>query len=342
MIIHEDYSLLEHNTFGIAAKAHFFVEYQSIEELQDFIHKRQKKGDTSPLLHIGGGSNLLFLDDYEGAILHSLIKDIRIIDEDEEVVVVCVGAGMVWDEWVEIAIDKGWFGLENLSLIPGEVGASAVQNIGAYGSEAKDFISHVEAVDLQTGEIRVFNRAECQYAYRHSIFKTALRGRYAVTHVEFRLSRRFRPNLEYGALRSALANNGILLEQVTPSILRKTIIDIRENKLPDPKKIGNAGSFFTNPIVERTTYERIANEYPSVPHYEVDSNHVKIPAGWMIEQCGWKGKALGPAAVYDRQALVLVNLGGANGHDIEKLCQTIQADVYQRFQVKIVPEVNFI
>ncbi len=331
-----------HNTFGIAAKARHLVEYQSIQELQDFIHGRAEQSDNSPLLHIGGGSNLLFLNDYEGTILHSLINDINIKEEDEETLVVSVGAGVVWDNWVDYSIVHGWTGLENLSLIPGEVGASAVQNIGAYGSEAKDFIKEVETVDLQTGELRMFTNAECQYAYRHSIFKSELRGRYAVTHVLYRLNRRFRPNLNYGALRSALAEKGINEEQLTPAILRRIIIDIRENKLPDPKVLGNAGSFFTNPIVERSTYERIARDYPSVPHYEVDTNHVKIPAGWMIEQCGWKGKALGPAAVYERQALVLVNLGGATGHDIEALCKAIQADVRKRFQIDIVPEVNFI
>ena len=342
MNIIENCSLLEHNTFGIAATARRLVEYSTVEELQDFIRQRNRTDDTSPLLHIGGGSNLLFLGDYDGTVLHSCILDLEVIADDGEDVTVRVGAGMVWDEWVERAVNQGWYGLENLSLIPGEVGASAVQNIGAYGAEAKDFITFVDTVDLQTGEVRRFTNDECQYAYRHSIFKTELRGRYAVTHVHFRLSRQFHPNLEYGGLRQALSKNGIEVASLTPDLLRRTIIDIRTNKLPDPKELGNAGSFFTNPIVPRAEYERIASNYPQAPHYDVDADHVKIPAGWMIEQCGWKGKALGPAGVYEKQALVLVNLGGATGHDIAELCRTIQTDVRQRFQIEITPEVNFI
>jgi UDP-N-acetylmuramate dehydrogenase len=342
MTTQDNYSLLQHNTFGIAAKTRRFVEYGSIEELQAFLRQRRDANDQTPLLHIGGGSNLLFLKDFDGTVLHSSIQDIEVTAEEDDEVCVRVGAGVVWDEWVELAVNRGWSGLENLSLIPGEVGASAVQNIGAYGVEAKDVITLVDTIDLQTGEPRRFSNAECQYAYRHSIFKTELRGRYAVTHVHFRLSRRFRPNLEYGGLRMALAKKGIQEETLTPALLRETIIGIRQDKLPDPKVLGNAGSFFTNPIVGRTVYERIAGEYPNVPHYEVDADHVKIPAGWMIEQCGWKGKALGRAGVYEKQALVLVNLGGACGRDIEELCRAVQADVRRRFGVDIVPEVNFI
>lgn len=342
MNIIENCSLLEHNTFGIAATARRLVEYSTVEELQDFIGQRNRDGDTSPLLHIGGGSNLLFLKDFDGTILHSAILDLEVIREDADEVCVRVGAGMVWDEWVALAVERGWYGLENLSLIPGEVGASAVQNIGAYGAEAKDFITAIETVDLQTGEQRSFANDECQYAYRHSIFKAALRGRYAVTHVHFCLSRRFRPNLEYGALRQALAGSGIALEALNAAQLRKLIIDTRNSKLPDPKVLGNAGSFFTNPIVQRTVYERIVSLYPQAPHYDIDADHVKIPAGWLIEQCGWKGKALGRAGVYEKQALVLVNLGGACGRDIEDLCHTIQEDVRQQFGIDITPEVNFI
>ena len=342
MKIQDNCSLLEHNTFGIAAQARQLVEYDSVEELQDFIRQRNLDGDNSPLLHIGGGSNLLFLKDFDGTVLHSRILDLHVMEDNEETVCIRVGAGMVWDEWVDYAVRQDWFGLENLSLIPGEVGASAVQNIGAYGAEAKDLILLVDAVDLQSGDIRQFSNAECQYAYRHSIFKTALRGRYAVTHVHFRLSHKFQPNLGYGALRQALARNNVKEEQLDATLLRRVIIDLRNGKLPDPKVLGNAGSFFTNPIVQRPVYEHIAAQYPDVPNYDVDANHVKIPAGWLIEQCGWKGKALGRAGVYEKQALVLVNLGGATGSDIERLCHTIQADVQKQFGIDITPEVNFI
>lgn len=342
MRISKHCSLLEHNTFGIAATARCFVEYDTVEELQEFIRQRNREDDRSPLLHIGGGSNLLFLKDFDGTVLHSCIRSLDVTEDKGGEVQVRVGAGYVWDEWVELAVEKGWYGLENLSLIPGEVGASAVQNIGAYGAEAKDFIQLVEAVDIQTGELREFTNEECQYAYRHSIFKAALRGRYAVTHVHFRLCREFRPNLEYGALRLALSKNGVEESQLDAELLRRTIIGLRNSKLPDPRVLGNAGSFFTNPIVPRSVYERIALQYPNVPHYEVDSERVKIPAGWLIEQCGWKGKALGQAGVYERQALVLVNLGGATGSDIARLCHAIQTDVHQRFFINITPEVNFI
>lgn len=342
MTIHEHYPLLHHNTFGIAADARRFVEYESAEELRQLIAQRAETDDASPLLHIGGGSNLLFLNDFGGTVLHSLIHDISVTADEGEDIDVRVGAGIIWDEWVQYAVDNHWYGLENLSLIPGEVGASAVQNIGAYGSEAKDFICCVEAVDLQTGDLRCIAVEECAYGYRDSIFKHELRGRYAVTHVHFRLSRTFHPHLKYGGIRRALEERGINDSALTAQQLRQVIIDIRRAKLPDPAVLGNAGSFFTNPIVPREDYERIALSYPDVPHYEVDESHVKIPAGWMIEQCGWKGRSLGKAGVYERQALVLVNLGGATGRDIERLCRQVQADVKSHFGIDIEPEVNFI
>ena len=342
MTIQENYSLLKHNTFGLDVTARRFVEYHSIEELQVFLQVRKSYGDTTPLLHIGGGSNLLFLNDYEGTVLHSNIQTIDVTANEGDYVYVRVGAGVVWDDWVQYAVDSHWYGLENLSLIPGEVGASAVQNIGAYGTEAKDFILFVDTIDLETGNVRHFTAEECQYAYRHSIFKTELRGRYAVTHVHFRLSHSFRPNLDYGGLRQALPKKGIEEYNATSEQLRNTIIDIRREKLPDPTVLGNAGSFFMNPIVSRDVYERIAKDYPQVPFYDVDDDRVKIPAGWMIEQCGWKGKAKGNAGVYEKQALVLVNIGHATGEDISDLCETIQADVEAKFGIKILPEVNFI
>ena len=342
MTLTEHCPLRNRNTFGIEAQADCFVEYYSIEELWDFLQQRNKSGDTSPLFHIGGGSNILFLSDFQGTILHSGIKDITVTADEGDDVYIRVGAGVIWDDWVQYAVDSHWYGLENLSLIPGEVGASAVQNIGAYGSEAKDFILFVDAVDLQSGEIRHFTGEECQYSYRHSIFKSELRGQYAVTHVHFKLSHSFRPHLDYGGLRAALAAKGIEEYNLTPEQLRSTIIEIRRSKLPDPEVLGNAGSFFMNPIVPRATFERIAQRYPSAPHFDVDADHVKIPAGWMIEQCGWKGKALGRAGVYEKQALVLVNLGGATGKEVSNLCKSIQAEVEAKFGIKILPEVNFI
>ena len=342
MTVKDNCSLKEHNTFGIEAKVSHLLEYTSVEELQAFVRERAAAGDVSPLLHIGGGSNLLFLKDFEGTILHSRMKEIYVTANEGDFVYVRVTAGIEWDAWVQYAVDSHWYGLENLSLIPGEVGASAVQNIGAYGSEAKDFIIFVDAVDLMTGEVRHFTAEECRYGYRDSAFKHELRGRYAVTHVHFRLSHEFRPCLEYGGLRRALEQRGFDETNLTSDQLRQTIIEVRREKLPEPSELGNAGSFFTNPIVERSRFEQLLSEHPDMPHYEVDSASVKIPAAWLIEQCGWKGKALGRAGVYERQALVLVNLGGATGEEIRALCERIQADVEAKFGVAIVPEVNFI
>lgn len=329
--------MLEHNTFGIDARAERFVEYASVDELVDFV-RSESKNECLPLFHIGGGSNLLFIRDFCGTLLHSAIRGIERVDDGVgENVYVRVGAGEVWDDFVEYAVAHGWYGIENLSLIPGEVGASAVQNIGAYGVEAKDFIVSVETVSLIDGTKRVFDNAECEYGYRTSVFKTKLKGAYAVTHVVFRLSCEFRPLLTYGNVSACLPEG----EDVTPQLLRRTIINIRESKLPDPKVQGNAGSFFMNPVVSQDKFEKIRAEYPNMPYYE-QGNGVKIPAGWMIEQCGWKGKSLGRAGVHDRQALVLVNLGGATGEEVLELCDAVRKSVKEKFGVEIHPEVNVV
>ncbi len=332
MVRYQDYSLLGHNTFGISAKAKQYIEYSSEAELADIIREMPSE---EILLHIGGGSNLLFTSDFEGTVLHSAIQGIEIVDEDENAVLVRVGAGMVWDEFVAYAVQKGWGGVENLSLIPGEVGASAVQNIGAYGVEAKDVITVVEAVELRSGVKRIFGNAECNYAYRQSIFKNALKGAYAITYVTYRLSKHPVLNLSYGGLSKCNPLPATIAE------VRQTIIDTRNAKLPDPKVLGNAGSFFMNPVVPREVFERIQKDYPDMPFYDVPDG-VKIPAGWMIDQCGWKGKHLGRAGVHDKQALVLVNLGGATSDEIITLCETICRDVQAKFGVSIHPEVNFI
>ena len=342
MEIQSNCSLLRRNTFGIEARAAYIFDYDSVDELQAFLAGLHTAGSTTPMLHIGGGSNLLFVNDFNGIVLHSRLHGIEVTADEGDYVYVRVASGTTWDNFVQYAVDSNWYGLENLSLIPGEVGAAAIQNIGAYGVEAKDFILFVDTVDLQTGAIRHFTADECEYGYRTSIFKTTLRGRYAVTHVHFSLRHSFQPNLEYGGIRAALSERGIQEFDVTPQALRQTIIDIRRQKLPDPAVLGNAGSFFTNPIVERSVFESLQKQYPDAPHYDVDATHVKVPAGWMIEQCGWKGRALGHAAVYDRQALVLVNNGDATGSDIAALSAAIQADVHEKFGIDIQPEVNFI
>ena len=327
-----NYSLLNHNTFGMDVKARRYVEYDSEDELKALIPTL-----SGVVLHIGGGSNLLFKGNFDGIVLHSAIKGIEVMEETADMVLVRVGAGEVWDDFVAWAVEHGYGGVENLSLIPGEVGASAVQNIGAYGVEAKDIIVLVEAMELSNGQKRIFGNLECDYAYRQSIFKNQLRGKYAITYVTYRLQKQPMLKLEYGNIRAVLGDK----EEVTIADVRQTIIDIRNAKLPDPKVQGNAGSFFMNPVVSREKFLSIQKDYPQMPFYEVEGG-VKIPAGWMIDQCGWKGKSLGRAGVHDKQALVLVNLGGATSDEIITLCDTICHDVHEKFGIDIHPEVNLI
>ena len=342
MQIKNNISLLEYNTFGIDVTAETMVIYDFVDELKTLITTSLHTLPT-PLLHIGEGSNLLFLRDFCGTILLSNIRDVEIVSEHQGQVIVRVGAGWKMDDFIDYAISHGWYGLENLSLIPGQVGASAVQNIGAYGVEVGDHIHAVNCISLQDGETRRFTHDECTFSYRHSIFKTPeLRGKYAVTSVEYALSTTFQPNLEYKGILQCLAGDGIAPSDVDATTLRQTIIKIREDKLPDPRKQGNAGSFFMNPVVDKATFLGLRQQYPDIPHYTVDDDHIKIPAAWLIDQCGWKGQTLGRAGVHDRQPLVLVNMGGAQGADIAKLSARIQADVLAKFNISISPEVNFI
>ena len=328
------YSLLPYNTFGIDVSASRFLEYASVAELKEYI---AQGAVTTPFLHIGGGSNLLFTKDYDGLILHSRVGGLEVTAEDSQTVSLRVGAGVVWDDFVACCVEHGWYGAENLSLIPGEVGASAVQNIGAYGVEVKDLITAVETVNVQ-GYGRVYSVEECEYAYRSSIFKRPENKSVFVTYVRFRLSKEERYTLDYGTIRQELAR----YPAPTLPIVRKVIIEIRESKLPDPKVMGNAGSFFMNPIVAKEKLEALQRDYPRIPYYELPDGRVKIPAGWMIDQCGWKGKSLGPAAVHDKQALVLVNRGGAKGSDIVALSDAVRASVRDKFGIDIHPEVNVI
>lgn len=332
MIDQENYSLLRHNTFGIDAKCKRFIEYSSVEEAQQ-VTGMITDADR-PLLILGGGSNLLLTGDYNGTVLHS---GIRFLEQTDECHVRC-GSGFIWDDVVDYCVANNLYGAENLSIIPGEVGASAVQNIGAYGAEAKDLIECVEAVEIETGQICRFTNTECAYSYRQSKFKHAWKNRFLITAVTYKLSKTYNPKLDYGNIRVALAAKGI--DNPTAMQLRETIIDIRNAKLPDPKVLGNAGSFFMNPVVPTHKYNQLAQQYVGMPHYTIDSEYEKIPAGWLIEQCGWKGKALGKAAVHNKQALVLVNCGGATGSEVVQLYKTIQHDVKQKFDIEIKPEVN--
>ena len=329
----QNYSLKQHNTFGIEAKCAQFVEYSTEAEAKEVAELLRTT--RVPYIIIGGGSNLLLTRDYEGIVVHSACKGI----ERNGNRLVC-GSGEVFDDVVAQSIEMGLYGAENLSLIPGDVGASAVQNIGAYGAEAKDLIRSIRAVEIATGNVCVIENAECEYGYRQSKFKHDWKNQYLILSVEYEFAATFEPRLDYGNIRAELEKEGISLP--TAQQLRDTIIRIREAKLPDPKMLGNAGSFFMNPIVDRQKYETLAAQYEGMPHYDIDAEHVKIPAGWMIDQCGWKGKSMGRAGVHDKQALVLVNRGGATGQEVVALCQQIQADVKQKFGIDIYPEVNVI
>lgn len=325
------------NTFGMDVKADRWIEYSSQEELCELLLHKERW--SLPLLHIGAGSNLLFSGDFKGTVLHSGIKGIELAAEDENCVWVRVGAGVVWDDFVAYAVDHEWYGAENLSYIPGEVGASAVQNIGAYGAEAKDLIDTVETVEITTAKVKVFRNEECGYAYRESVFKKDLKGKFVVTHVTYKLSKHPVFNLEYGNIRTRLEKTG---KEVSLRLVRDVIIEVRKEKLPDPAVQGNAGSFFMNPVIAKEQYQELLVKYPDMPHYVVDENRVKVPAGWLIERSGWKGKALGRAAVHDKQALVLVNLGGASGREVMDLARAVVDTVRDLFGIELHPEVNFI
>lgn len=324
----------QRNTFGISAKCKTLFEYDSIEDLEKIIESIDLKKDK--IFNIGSGSNLLFTKDFDGIMLHSKINDIQIEERTNESVLIKVGAGMIWDDFVALTVDNALYGAENLSLIPGTVGASAVQNIGAYGVEAKDIIEKVYCIDLLTNKKIVLTNKDCQFGYRDSIFKHQKNTFLIVTHVSFRLQINGELKLDYGTIRQELGDQ-------TPSLslVRKTIIKIRETKLPDPKKLGSAGSFFKNPIISTAHYECLKKQYENIPSYEVENGR-KIPAAWLIEQCGWKGKRVSDAGVHPIQPLVLVNYGNANGKEIVELAQSIQQDVQTKFNITIEPEAIFI
>ena len=336
MSIQQNLSLKSYNTFGIDVNTRYFAEYSSIGELKEILGSEII--NANPWLHIGGGSNLLFLKDFEGIILHSQLKSIEKISETDEIALLRVGAGMVWDDFVAYCVSNNYYGVENLSLIPGEVGASAVQNIGAYGMEVKDVIETVDTIHTETLKERMFTNEECRYGYRKSIFKEELRGKYIITNVTFRLKKQPDYQLDYQHLREAVLQRG----EINLANIRSTVISIRESKLPDPSITGNAGSFFMNPVIPKEKYEELQVLYPTMPHYPASETEVKVPAGWLIEQCGWKGRSVGNAGVHSRQALVIINLGGATGPEVAGLAAQIRENVFQRFGIDITPEVNYI
>lgn len=336
MQIHQNYSLGKLNTFGLEAKAEHFMALHSVADLQKVLQQAIR-----PILLLGGGSNLLITRDVKGLVLKNSILGIKVLRDFKHRAWIEVGAGVPWHDFVLWAVARGLGGVENLSLIPGTVGAAPIQNIGAYGVELKDVFVRLEAVDLETGALRTFNKAACRFAYRDSIFKREARGRYCITSVVFSLTKNnHRLNITYGDIRKTLEAKGIQKPGIAD--ISRAVVQIRSSKLPDPAKIGNCGSFFKNPVTERSVLKKIQGEYPQVPHYDLSDGRVKIPAGWLIEQCGWKGKRVGNTGSYEKQALVLVNYGGATGLEVKQLANDIMASVAQRFGIQLETEVNIL
>ena len=332
-----DLDIKPYTTFGISATVNTFFEFTESDDLLEFIN--QKGPIPKERLVIGGGSNLLFTNNFNGLVLYPNIPGIFLHEEDAQYAYVEAGAGVNWDDFVDYCVKMGWGGLENLSLIPGNVGASPVQNIGAYGVEAKDHIALVRTVNLESGERLEFDAIACQFGYRDSIFKNELKNKVVVTSVLFRLNRFPKFKLDYGSVNEEVEHLG----GATLANIRKAIVSIRESKLPDPFEVGNAGSFFKNPIVPAELAADMIKKYPNAPVYDMeDPKFKKLAAGWLIDQCGWKGFREKDIGVHPKQALVLVNYGMASGKDIYNLAQSIQNSVKTKFNVELEPEVNII
>lgn len=323
------------NTFKIKAKAAHYFAFSSEEDLAAYF----KEYATLPFLVLGGGSNLLFTDDFSGTVLHNQILGIKTEYSADNTVLVEAGAGENWHQFVQWCIDQDFGGLENLSLIPGKVGAAPIQNIGAYGVEVKDVFHSLTAYDIQNQHVVTLDSEACDFGYRYSRFKGDWKGRFIITSVTFQLSTsKHSLNTSYGAITKALASK----EAINIRSVADAVIQIRQSKLPDPADLGNAGSFFKNPIIDKADFEKIQAAYPNIPHYPAESKQVKIPAGWLIDQCGWKGKRLGAAGCYEKQALVVVNHGGATGQEIWSFAQQLIASVKQVFGISLEPEVNVV
>ncbi|WBL44698.1 UDP-N-acetylmuramate dehydrogenase [Algoriphagus halophytocola] len=337
MNIQENISLKQFNTFGIDKKARFFTAVQSVSDLKMALTWAKEKHINTLIL--GGGSNILLTQDQEALVIKNEITGIELVKEDEKYYWVEVGAGVVWHDFVLIAIQNEWAGVENLSLIPGTVGASPMQNIGAYGVEIKDVFHSLTALRKSDLKLEDFDAKSCAFGYRESVFKHELKDKYVICSVIFRLNKVAAYHTDYGAIKATLAQNGI--EHLNLKSISDAVIQIRQSKLPNPKEIGNAGSFFKNPSIPASQYDSLKADYPEIPGYPNDEG-VKVPAAWLIEQCGWKGKRLGEIGVHSKQPLVLVNYGAGDGNEIKKLAEKIQKSVLEKFQIEIHPEVNFL
>jgi len=331
--IQKNISLKKYNTFGIEAIAKRFIEINSITELKELIAIEKN------IFLLGGGSNMLLTRTIENLVIHLNLKGIIVNDTEKDIVYVTAEAGENWHEFVLWCISQNYGGLENLSLIPGNVGTSPIQNIGAYGVEIKDIFQQLEALEIETGKTKIFNKTECKFGYRDSIFKTKQKGKFIITNVTFKLTKnRHQLNISYGAIKTFLEN----IEKPTIKDVSNAVISIRNSKLPDPKEIGNSGSFFKNPVIDSNSFKNLQIKYPEIPFYDVSKSEKKIPAGWLIEQCGFKGKRFGDAGVHVNQALVLVNYGNASGKEIYELAQKIQETIHETFGISLDIEVNVI
>lgn len=334
--IQANYNLKELNTFGIEAFSKYFCSFENTDELKELLQLNNVRNEEKLIL--GGGSNLLFTKDFEGIVLKNDIPNIEIISEDNNEINLKVGAGVNWHEFVMYCVNNKYYGIENLSLIPGNVGAAPMQNIGAYGVEVKNVITLVEAVEITTGETTSFKNNECNFDYRSSIFKTTHKNQFIISYVHFKLSKQPNFNISYGAIASELEKMNV--KELNIKDISQAVINIRSSKLPNPKEIGNAGSFFKNPVVKNEIVEVISKEFPEAPIYKVNDNESKLAAGWLIEQCGWKGKKISNYGVHAKQALVLVNYGGATGKEIYDLSESILESVKEKFNIELEREVN--
>ena len=332
-----NYCLKKYNSFGVDAKTRYFIAFQSTDELKDILNSKIYHKNKSFIL--GGGSNTLFTKDFEGLILYNKIPGICILEDNKDFIITEVGSGVNWHEFVQWSINKELSGIENLALIPGTVGASPIQNIGAYGMEVKETITKVHALDLKKGKIRIFNNEECKFKYRKSIFKTRLKNKTIITKVEFKLSKKPLNKIAYGTIKKEL---DLLKISPSPKNIATAVINIRSRKLPDPRELGNSGSFFKNPVISTHKFESLKTTFPTIVGYKISESEIKLAAGWLIESAGLKGLKHGNAGVHKNQALVIVNYGNATGKEIITLAKKIQKTVLEKFGVQLQPEVNIL
>lgn len=336
--IYKNHKLKSYNTFAIDAKARHFIKIENLKELK--LALTSPEVDTKNIFILGGGSNVLLTQDIQTLVIHNAISGLDVIKENDEYILLKVGAGMNWHQLVLYCVEKNYAGIENLSLIPGTVGAAPIQNIGAYGVELKNVFISLEAYNIKAKTIEVLSLSECEFNYRNSIFKHKAKNKYIVLNVTLKLNKKPTYNISYDAIKNIL--DKLDIKVLSTKIISDAVIKIRQEKLPDPNVIPNAGSFFKNPYIDKQLFYNIQQKHPDIPHFSIDANTIKVPAGWLIEQCHWKGKRVGKVGVHPKQALVLANYDGATGIEVKQLAEKIQCDVFTKFNIKLTPEVTII